>query len=135
MHFPTWFVVAGLGTLACFLGCGSGSNLTVTGTLAIDGKPVEKGTVSFTPMVSGQGEAVTTEVIDGKFVARGVPKGFSRVLFIARQETGKSVTNADPAEGSTHPEVIDLVPGSYRNGIEIELTQSNEPLNFNLTSK
>lgn len=114
--------------------CGCGSGLTLQGTVSIDSVPIEKGTISFTPVETGTGEAVAAEIKGGKYLARNIPPGKTRVQFQAQRETGKMVTSIDPAEGSTHPEVVNLIPTNYRKGIEITLMDSDKTQNFDLAS-
>ena len=54
-------------TLLCFTGCGPESNTAyISGTVSIDGKPTDKGSISFIP-VNGQGPTAGAEIKDGKF--------------------------------------------------------------------
>lgn len=122
------------GCLLFLGGCGFGSGLTLKGTVAVDGVPVEKGTISFTPVATGAGEAVAAEIKDGKYVARNIPPGKTRVEFHAQRETGKMITSTDAAEGSTHPEIVNLIPMNFRQGIEITLIESDTTQNFDLAS-
>lgn len=116
------------------VGCGSG--MTIGGYVRVDGKPIEKGTISFTPVESGAGVAVAAQIEGGKYVARNIPLGRTLVQFHAQQETGKMVSSvdSDAAEGSLHPEVINLIPANYRKGIEITLVASEDVHNFDLSS-
>ncbi|MCA9158784.1 MAG: hypothetical protein KDA72_10680, partial [Planctomycetales bacterium] len=71
-----------------------------------------------------------------RYEARGLPLGRTLVQIHAQQETGKMVSTADsdPAEGSLHPEVINLIPLPYRKGIEITLVASEDVHNFDLST-
>ncbi len=54
-------------TLLCITGCGPESNTAyISGTVSIDGKPTDKGSISFIP-VNGQGPTAGAEIKDGKF--------------------------------------------------------------------
>lgn len=119
--------------LPIVIGCGSGMSLH--GTVAVDGTPIEKGVISFTPLESGAGAAVAADIIDGSFVAKNVPPGKTLVQFSATRATGKTVTTGDAAEGSTHDELVNLIPVNYRQGIQITLVAHEETHNFDLASK
>jgi hypothetical protein len=51
---------------------------TVKGTVALNGKPVGRGTISFQ---AEKGKAVETEIKDGRYSAEGVPVGTVKVIF------------------------------------------------------
>jgi hypothetical protein len=62
----------GLFALAAGLlaGCGDGpASATVSGEVKVDGVPVEKGTITFTP-ADGKGQPVTADVVNGKYEVR-----------------------------------------------------------------
>mgnify|MGYP003381360942 CR=1 FL=1 len=110
--------------------------MTIGGYVRVDGKQIEEGTISFTPLESGAGEAVGAQIEGGDYVARNLPLGRTLVQFHAQRETGEMVSTekSDAAEGSLHPEVINLIPINYRKGIEITLVAGEDVHNFDLSS-
>ena len=119
--------------LPALIGCGSGMSLH--GTVAVEGAPIERGVISFTPVESGAGEPVAAEIVNGSYVANNVPPGKTLVQFHATRASGKTITTTDPAEGSTHEELINIIPINYRQGIQITLVAHEETHNFDLASK
>ena len=82
-----------LATLSLFfLGCGdsSGGTTAVEGKVSIDGSPLQKGLISFTPLEPGS-SAVTAEIRDGSYHATDVPIGRTLVQFHAPKETGRTI--------------------------------------------
>jgi len=119
-------VVAGLLT-----GCGR-SQATDTASLAgrvtIDGEPVVTGGIQFMPL--DQGRPAFAEVRDGVYRA-DVPRGRVRAIFSSRRETGRQIE----IYSTTVPEVVDVLPASLREGIEITVSGDDAAHDFNLTSR
>jgi hypothetical protein len=65
--------------LAALLGCGGGSRPTadVKGEVTYEGKQVENGTITFTPLEGGP--TVGGVIVDGKYVANNVTSGKNKV--------------------------------------------------------
>ncbi len=95
--------------LAALTGCPAANDRRgVTGTVAVDGAPLELGAISFMP----EGELGATSsgatVRDGKFelpADRGLRPGRYRVRVLAYRATGR--THTDPQIGE-HPELEEL---------------------------
>jgi len=120
---------------ALAVGCGDQASYPctrLTGTVAIEGKPVEQGSLSFTPEGPGPAQAVGASVSNGRYVADNVPLGKVRVLFNATRETGQT----DSEHDKPIPIRADIVPVKYRSGVEIEVGKGQTEQNFELnTSK
>ena len=69
-------------------GCGSGMG-TLSGTVSIDGKPVENGRIEFVP-VDGQSATFAAKIIDGAYKVEA-PKGEKFVRLYSFVETGRYV--------------------------------------------
>ncbi|MGI6417930.1 MAG: hypothetical protein ACOX1P_19940 [Thermoguttaceae bacterium] len=120
-------------TFALFLaGCSGpgGPTATVEGTVSIDGTAVDNGVISFTPLESDAGTAVSAEIHAGKYQANGVPIGRVMVQFYATKETGKTIVE----EGNQYPETVSLIPQKYQTGVEVTVGQKKESHDFELTS-
>lgn len=115
-------------------GCGrpTGETARVDGSVSIEGQPVEKGIISFSPRESGTVRPATAEIVDGRYQASNVPLGPVLVQIHATKETGKMLT--DRAEGGQYPETINLVPAKYDAGIEVTIS-GDESHDFNLTGR
>lgn len=108
----------------------SGPMATVQGAVLVDGEPVERGLISFTPMQSDSGKAVTAEILNGRYQSSAVPMGRVLVQIHATKETGKTLT--DPSEGGEYAETVDIVPEKYKSGIEITVSEPEESHDFDL---
>ena len=132
----TWF-----GVCCCLLplmslaaGCGDQAAYPytrLTGTVAVDGKPVEQGSLTFTPEGPGPAQAVGASIANGHYVAEKVPLGKVRVTFNATRATGKMLASE---HDKPIPEQADMVPEKYRSGMEIEVQKGQTEQNFDLTS-
>ena len=116
-------------------GCGdsTGAGSQVAGTVSIDGEPVEKGLISFSPRESGIGRPATADIVDGRYEAKEVPIGNVLVQIHATKETGKMV--ADQDGGGEYAEILDLVPEKYRSGIETTISGQDDSHDFDLTPR
>ncbi len=113
-----------------FAGCGDSAALsTVEGNVTVDGKPVPKGTVSFSPLNGGQ--AVTADIVDGKYLAQKVTRGPNRAHLNAFYLTGGKFVEF----GIEYPEEKNLIPNKYLAGIDVEVKDASMVHNFDLTSK
>ncbi len=128
--------IGGGAMLACLLaalGCrGSAFPVsTVEGSVAVDGVAVAAGTVSFSPLGSNTGQAISAEIRDGKYRSNKVPRGRSLVIISAFQDTGEKHAEF----GISYPKLKNLVPEKYRAGIELNVEVPAMTHNFELTSK
>jgi hypothetical protein len=113
------------------MGCGTvvrEDTAALAGRVTIDGKPVALGGIQFMPLEKGR--PAFAEVRDGLYVAR-VPKGRVRAIFSSRRETGRQVE----VYSTTMPEVIDALPASLREGIEITVEGDDPNRDFVLSGK
>lgn len=115
---------AGWLTVACLLsaavGCGTGSGATVTGTVTLHGRPLDRGTVTFHPVESGP-IAYGMIGMDGSYTLQtGARPGLDAGKYVATvvattdappsspDSTGKLLTPArygDPKQSDLHCEV------------------------------
>lgn len=120
---------------ACLLvGCGGGSKfptVKVSGKVTLDGQPLAKGSINVSPQGEGQDDAAP--IVNGAYTLTKAPKGKVKVYFSAVQETGKMLPGTS---GSAEiAEVKNIIPDKYAAGVDQEITQSREDLNFELSSK
>ncbi len=103
----------------------------VVGTVTLDGQPLEKGRCQFNPVAPTPGVAVSGDVINGKFEIADVPIGKHKVVFQASKETGKMITDYS----QPYPEVVNLIPESYRDGIDSTVSDAETKPTFELKIK
>ncbi len=114
-------------------GCGQGpkyATATVSGHIAIDGQPVPRGAVTFSPMTGTSGAVVGGEIKTGEYRCDGVPLGKLNVTFVA--QAAKLVPFVEKATGQTRQVPKDILPARYANGITVEITGNRSDLNFDL---
>ena len=110
--FPTAILVC-----VFLAGCGGEGPSTVPlkGSVTVDGVPVERGNITFTPLGKNMDEEVSVPIAAGKYEAR-VPKGKVRVSLQGTKETGTMIE----VFGKPEPEVVSVIPRHYSSGIELE---------------
>lgn len=113
-------VLAGL-----FFGNPEEAMTTVRGELLVNGGPVMDGTIQFLPC--GEGLPASAAIKNGSFEAERVPLGHCRVLCFAVRKTGIIVTEG----GHSFPELINIIPEAFRNGIEVTVEKPAERLVLN----
>jgi hypothetical protein len=110
--------------LVCLLlaGCGSGDNLPrepVSGTVTLDGKPLERGTISFQPE-SGLPTAAAVAISGGQYAmtrAQGLVPGAYRVMISSTPQGGGVAsdpkTGRPPPPGMPTPPPKELLQAKY----------------------
>jgi hypothetical protein len=123
---------------AMSVGCGKGArppaypSARLAGMVTVDGQPVAKGVLQFLPPEGSPAAIIQAEIIDGRYTATAVPVGKIRVLFSGVKETGRVDTKSS---SQPIPEVVNLIPERYRDGMDIQVTGDNDGQNFELKSK
>jgi len=115
--------------LACMLallglcGCGgadkSGHRAAVKGTVTLDGKPLARGAIKFSPLEGTSGVVTGTPIEDGHFDLPeeiGAAVGWNRVEITAMKKTGK------------------MVPDPFSPGTKVEMETSAVAARFNTDS-
>ena len=124
--------------LVTFVGCGGGPDIElaqVSGTVQLDGKPIQSGTISFIPLDLA-GPTAGAQIIDGAYFIggeNGVYIGECRVEISAMKKTGEKVPSPiDPNEMTDVTE--ELIPAKYN--VKSTLTkqiQAGENLNVDFS--
>ena len=116
------------------IGCGPEESpyptANVSGKITLDGQPLASGSITFLPEGGEQARPTATDFSDGIYSLTDAPLGRVRVRIISTKETGKLI----PGSSEMVPEVVDVVPQRYRQGIELEIAGDNDQLDFDLTS-
>ena len=131
---PLLFVLLLLAALPV-AGCTRGNGRqTVSGTVALDGKPLDSGSINFRPVGGTAGNGSGGTIKDGEFkiaAAKGLSAGKYSVTVRAVRPTGRTIH--DPQMGN----VPQLAPVRFREGAALEATVSAGGPNqfeFKLTS-
>ncbi len=152
---PAWIVLLPLAVLACMMGgCSPGAvpTVEVSGTVNLDGKPLEGAMVGFYPATGGAPAIGQTDSA-GKFKLK-VPAGKAKVS-VSKTEAGgeakvdQAAAGAAPAGtalsgppvagGAPPAPPKSLVPAKYTNadtsGITVEVKSGMEPVTIDLKSQ
>ena len=92
-----WMLLTWLPWLAAMASCSSAER-DVRGTVTVNGKPIEQGTISFQPGGNATGKGVGAAINSGRFeLPAKLPTGNYNVTVEGFQKTGR--TFADPQRG------------------------------------
>lgn len=121
-------------TLA-FVGCNSAES-TVSGIVTLDGKPVERGDVTFYPAQTGKGQAASGEISSGGEYnlqtgqTGGLPAGEYQVRVVSRGESIPHPQGGPPTPGKF------LLPDRYsdanKSGLHFEVQPGSNEINLEL---
>ena len=120
-------------------GCNRTERLPLEGRVTLDGQPLPKGYVRFSPAPGTPGPTAGGEIIDGKFLIApdgGPLAGKFRVEITAMRLTGRRVL--DPRTNKMTEEYAQCLPGRYNSRSELETEVSPSGPNqfqFSLTSE
>lgn len=96
-----------------FGGCGHGPtypHATIAGSVSVDGKPVEQGTISYFSDRSDGHRFGKAGINHGTYELTEVPLGDVVFTFSASAETGKTIAGPD---GAPEAERVNLIPKKY----------------------
>jgi hypothetical protein len=100
--------------LACGCSGSSPQRAPVSGTVKVDGRPLERGVITFIPVEGTQGPGAGGEITDGEFAldqAAGAVVGTNRIEIRGFRKTGRKIN----VMGSTIDEEIQAVPAEYND--------------------
>ena len=130
--FPTmmninWFSLNLLCAILLLTGCGEKQSSFPTakleGIITIKGEALDKGTIQ---VISKEkiGLVVQAQIADGKFIIPDAPLGEVTILVRATKATGKMIKEYS----NEYPEVVNVVPKSYQQGVPYTVKKEGEPL-------
>jgi hypothetical protein len=112
------------------------NTIKVTGTVTIDGKPIEQGGIKFSS-VNNDTTASGGTITNGTYVAE-VPPGKKKVLIIGTKVVGKEKMYDTP-DSPTRDKLETVTPADYNKKeltpLEADITSETNNLNFDLSSK
>ena len=130
----TFQLIVICGILVAAFGCASDSGKgTLTGTVTLDGQPLQNGLIRFVP-VDGQTATAEATITDGEFIAE-VPLGEKRVSISAPKVVGKRKAYQTP-DSPTVDIVEELLPARYnvQSVLTLTVTSGAQDAPFQLTS-
>jgi hypothetical protein len=121
-------------------GCG-GKVASVSGSVTLDGTPVESGLITFTPVEGTPGSGARAQIAKGAYAidsSMAAAPGTYRVEIAARRKTGKKIPVGSPApRGSMADEEVEAVPARYNKASTLRetLKAGANTVDFELNSK
>jgi hypothetical protein len=102
------------------VGCGGGKSDrgAISGTVRLDGKLLERGSILFTPIEGTRGAVAGGEILDGRYelpAMRGPAIGSNRVEIRAMRKTGKMAPKAFGRPGEVVPEQAEAIPPQFNS--------------------
>ena len=139
-HWGLWLCLLTVAFGSVFFGgCNSSGQLGIEGTVTLDGKPLEKGNVSFRPQSGTASPSAGAEIVGGKFSIAskgGLLPGKFRVEITAMRLTDKE--RLDHFSGKTVTISEQYIPAKYNTESTLEAVVESGGSNhfeFTLTSK
>ncbi len=117
-------------------GCDRGPDYpsaTVTGQVTIDGQPVPKGAITFSPQGAASGPVTGAAIEDGAYRCELVPLGKHTVTFIA--QAAEPDTIVDRVTGAKHEVPRNILPPHCATGVEAAVVAGENRLDFALESR
>jgi hypothetical protein len=123
-------------------GCrdGDANRGAVGGAVKLDGKPVEQGSILFTPIEGAKG-AVTGGVIEnGRYrlsEAIGPAIGWNRVEIRAMRKTGKNIPKPFAPPGQMAEEQVEAIPPQFNSEsrLKVEIKPGDNTADFEVSSR
>jgi hypothetical protein len=117
------------------VGCGSGTQASVSGKVTLDGSPLDDATISFVPLAGGQQQAAWATIKGGQYAIagkEGLGTGRFRVEIRALRSLGDSQN--DPTRPTPAKEAV---PGKYNSKSElvVNINPGDNVADFELKSK
>ena len=148
ISLPTKYLpCSAVAMLSIALGCGGSdikpiANLVpCSGTVTLDGKPLDHGTIGFEPFVPNSGRSASGSIKDGRFVAStsasspGVVAG--KYLVSVQSFDQEKTTSTNPSDMVKKP--VSLVPEKYldvkQSGLVVEVKSGMPPVKLELVTK
>jgi hypothetical protein len=121
-------------------GGGAGDRGAVAGMVKLDGKPVEKGSILFTPIEGARGQVVGGEIENGRYQLSakiGPAIGVNRVDIRAMRKTGKMVPKPFAPPGVTIPEQVEAVAERFnsKSTLKVLIKSGDNTADFDVSSK
>lgn len=128
-------MAAAVALVTAFTGCGGPPKAKVSGTVTLDGEPIENGTISFYP-TGKDGQTAGGGIENGKYTVEASP-GEMTVVISASKVVGKQKMYDTP-DSPEVDKVVELIPDRYNKTSELKVNLKpgdNEGINFELTKK
>ncbi len=139
IHYLFRLSVLGAILMLALPGCGGSERLSLEGTVSLDGRPLEKGAISFRPQSGTKGPTAGAEIVEGKFSippSGGPLAGKFVVEITASGRTGHKIVNV--RTDRLEEEYTQILPARYNRQSELtaEVTaHGRNQFEFKLSSR
>jgi hypothetical protein len=123
-------------------GCGGGKSDrgAISGTVRLDGKPLERGSILFTPIEGTRGAVAGGEIVDGRYqlsATRGPAIGTNRVEIRAMRKTGRMAPKAFGRPGEVVPEQAEAIPPQFnsKSKLKAKIDAGDNTADFDVSSR
>jgi hypothetical protein len=123
-------------------GCGkAGSDHgDVSGTVKLDGQPIEQGSILFTPIDGAKGSVTGGPIEKGSYRLSGTAGpgiGWNRIEIRAMRKTGRMVPKPFSPPGQTIPEQVEAVSPRFSTDskLKVEIKAGENTADFEVSSK
>ena len=113
---------------------------TVDGEVKLDGKPLEMGSILFTPIQGTKGAVTGGQIENGRYKlsgSAGVAVGWNRVEIRAMRETGRMVPRPFAQNGEMVAEMVGVVPPRFNteSTLKFEVKPGDNVADFEISSR
>jgi hypothetical protein len=135
------FFVSCLAVLLLVAGCGKmGNHAEIHGTVTLDGKPLERGSILFEPMGETKGAVTGGEIKEGRYDLprwKGPAIGWNRVRIMAVRKTGRMLPNPMGPPGSMNEVYEGAVAARFdtESTLKVEVHPGDNSQDFAAESK
>ena len=127
--------------LLLLTGCGGGNANCgdISGAVKLDGKPLEQGSILFTPMQGTSGSVTGGTIENGRYKFSGATApaiGWNRVEIRAMRKTGKKIPKPFAPPGQTVDEQIEAIPPPFnsQSNLKVEVKHGENTADFDVSS-
>ena len=116
-----WGRLCAIGLVALLVGCGREPRVPLDGTVTLNGRPLEKGYIHFSPLAGTDGPSAGANIVDGKFTVPGHGGPFAgkfRVEITAADLTGRKVPNRSGT--AMVDEYVQALPARYNTESQLQ---------------
>ncbi len=113
---------------------------SITGEVKLDGKPLERGSILFTPVDGTKGSVAGGPIENGRYRLssdKGPALGKNRVEIRAIRKTGKMIQKPLAPNGQMIEESVEAIPPRYNSAstLKTEVKAGENTTNFDVASK
>ena len=135
------FFAASLAVLLVSGGCGKhGNHAAINGRVALDGQPLEQGSITFVPIEGTQGVPTGTDIKNGQYrlsSSNGPAVGWNRVEITAVRPSGKMAADPTGLPGQQREVYVSAVAARFNaeSTLKVEVHSGDNTANFDVAAE